>query len=204
MMEEKAPSDFVEKKQKIADDDSPQKSQTRATTLKLMRASDVSPSDLEECYKLVRKIRALYLSAGVPWSKSAKMKEMQAPGMWYLIAMPDQQERSILTKASTRHTTNARSIAGFASFVLDDVDSFEVPCIYLYEIHVQRNFQGLGIGKQLMERIVELAKERKLPINLTVFDFNKKAIQFYEMWGFSVVPLEDQRAHCLEMCKPSG
>lgn len=202
-MDPKVSGDSEEQSLKVAVDDSNKKPSQQAATLKLMRSCEVSPNDLKECYNLVRKIRALYLSAGLPWSKSAKMKEMQESGMWYLIAIPDQQERSVLTKASTRHTTNARSVAGFASFVLDDVDSFEAPCVYLYEIHVERNYQGLGIGTELMKRVVELAKERNLPINLTVFDFNKKAIQFYEMWGFTVVPLEDQRAHCLEMRKPS-
>lgn len=52
-------------------------------------------------------------------------------------------------------------------------------------IAVSSAFQEQGIGKELMERAINWAREKQITqIELNVFEFNQKAIAFYEHLGF--------------------
>lgn len=53
---------------------------------------------------------------------------------------------------------------------------------YLAGIFVNDKVQSRGIGKQLLER----AKEQYCELNLTVYQKNSKAIQFYLREGFAI------------------
>ena len=48
----------------------------------------------------------------------------------------------------------------------------------------------MGVGKALMERVNQWAKERELEsVQLTVWDFNQGAIEFYKALGYDTVRL---------------
>jgi ribosomal protein S18 acetylase RimI-like enzyme len=63
---------------------------------------------------------------------------------------------------------------------LNDVDSIEIERIY-----VDGRQQGKQYGKLLMDKAIQVAKEKNLKyVWLGVWEENKKAIQFYERNGF--------------------
>lgn len=52
--------------------------------------------------------------------------------------------------------------------------------IYLYELQVDKSYQGQGLGQFIIEQIKELCRKTKmLKIVLTVHKVNQKAIDFY-------------------------
>jgi len=59
---------------------------------------------------------------------------------------------------------------------------------HIDSIVVAKEYQGKGIGKQLMEKADAWARIKGLnEIELGVFEFNKEAIAFYEILGFKTV-----------------
>ena len=63
---------------------------------------------------------------------------------------------------------------------INDVDALEIERIY-----VERNFQGEGLGRYLMEQAIAIASERKKKFAwLGVWEKNEKAIRFYKKNGF--------------------
>jgi GNAT superfamily N-acetyltransferase len=56
--------------------------------------------------------------------------------------------------------------------------------IYLEDLYVKPELRGKGIGKALLNRVIETAKERNCPrIEWVVLDWNKSAMDFYENLG---------------------
>jgi putative acetyltransferase len=53
----------------------------------------------------------------------------------------------------------------------------------LAAIFVSPNFQGKGVGRQLMDK----AKSLRRKLNLTVYRENPKSIQFYSKCGFTII-----------------
>ena len=58
------------------------------------------------------------------------------------------------------------------------------PGIYLEDLYVRPSFRGKGIGKALLLRVIEIAKERKCGrVEWAVLDWNEPAINFYKSLG---------------------
>lgn len=54
---------------------------------------------------------------------------------------------------------------------------------YIKAIYILDQYQGLGIGKMLVEKILAwLGTDKKIKLNVAVY--NEKAIKFYEKFGF--------------------
>ena len=59
------------------------------------------------------------------------------------------------------------------------------PVAYVYEIHVEQEAQGKGLGKFLMQIVELVARSTKLPrVMLTVFTENKAANALYSKLGY--------------------
>jgi GNAT superfamily N-acetyltransferase len=74
--------------------------------------------------------------------------------------------------------------AAFALF-FHNFSTFEgKPGIYLEDIYVQPSFRGKGIGKLMLEYLIELARERNCArVEWSVLDWNEPAINFYRKMG---------------------
>lgn len=59
--------------------------------------------------------------------------------------------------------------------------------IFIENLLIENEFQNLGIGKVVMEKIIEKANFEKKIIRLQVFKINIKAQKFYENFGFEKV-----------------
>ncbi len=58
------------------------------------------------------------------------------------------------------------------------------PGIYLEDLYVKPEYRGRGIGKALLNKLIETAKERKCArVEWVVLDWNKPAIDFYKNLG---------------------
>ncbi len=74
---------------------------------------------------------------------------------------------------------------GFLSFMVTEEDGYEV--IYCYELHLQPNLQGKGLGRMMME-VMEMtgSKVGVEKAMLTVFRSNNRAVEAYKCWGYGL------------------
>jgi L-amino acid N-acyltransferase len=57
-----------------------------------------------------------------------------------------------------------------------------------HSVYVSNDFQGNGIGKLLMNKLIDLAKQQKLHTMIAVIDSeNQSSITFHEQFGFTTV-----------------
>lgn len=57
-----------------------------------------------------------------------------------------------------------------------------------HSVYVSNNFHCKGIGKLLMQRLIDLAKQQKLHTMIAVIDSeNQNSINFHEQFGFKTV-----------------
>jgi L-amino acid N-acyltransferase len=57
-----------------------------------------------------------------------------------------------------------------------------------HSVYVDKNFSNIGIGKLLLEKLIELAKKQNMHTMIAVIDSeNKKSIQLHEKFGFHIV-----------------
>ena len=157
-------------------------------------AATISDSDFDGCFDLVRSTSAAaYTASSRGWSSEEKRTEMREADMKYLMirAVARNAEASI----PAGHTLNfgdqgldlgngeQSSVVGFLSFMLTREDRRDV--IYCYEVHLKEDYQGRGLGAQLMllmERIGESVGVKKGM--LTVFTSNDAAMRLYKRIGY--------------------
>lgn len=98
------------------------------------------------------------------WNSSVLESELKNPFSQYIIAKLNNE------------------IVGFAG-VIDTVDQLEIT-----NIVVKKDFRKNGIGNELLEKLIKLAKEKdKEKITLEVNNTNLAAIKLYEKNGFKNV-----------------
>lgn len=57
-----------------------------------------------------------------------------------------------------------------------------------HSVYVNKNFQGKGIGKLLLEELISLARSQKLHTMIAVIDAeNQGSVEFHEKFGFKTV-----------------
>ncbi len=57
-------------------------------------------------------------------------------------------------------------------------------------LYVDKNFHRLGIGSELLKKVIEQSDPTK-PIVIGVVSYNTRAKAFYKRWGFTEVPNSD-------------
>lgn len=58
------------------------------------------------------------------------------------------------------------------------------PGLYIEDLYVRPKFRGMGIGKALLNEVINLARERNCGrVEWVVLDWNKPAIDFYKSIG---------------------
>jgi len=61
----------------------------------------------------------------------------------------------------------------------------QADCIRLHQLFLLPAFQGQGVGRQCMQWVMEEARARSLPVRLRVLKANRRAIAFYQGFGFA-------------------
>ena len=67
-------------------------------------------------------------------------------------------------------------------------------CIFIDELHILPEYQGLRIGTSAIEAVIQEAREAGLPVKLMVLTVNP-AYRLYLRMGFRVIAEEDHRFH---------
>lgn len=134
-------------------------------------ANALKGNTLEQCLSLIEQTSAEdYRNSEIKWSKPKKRKEMMLPDMRYVV----------LTTADHAEHVN---VVGFISFMITYEDGHEV--IYCYEVHLNRAWQGKGVGKLLMHVIEGIGRNVGVEkAMLTVFKSNQNALKMYERLGY--------------------
>ena len=74
--------------------------------------------------------------------------------------------------------------AGHALFFYNYSTFLAKPGIYLEDLFVKPDYRGKGIGKQLLNKLIQVAKENNCGrVEWAVLDWNEPAIQFYQNLG---------------------
>ena len=80
------------------------------------------------------------------------------------------------------------ALAGYLKINEDraQTDLHDPTSVEIERIYVKEEFQGLGLGKTLVHKAIEVARQRnKRSLWLGVWEKNEKAIRFYERMGFT-------------------
>lgn len=71
-------------------------------------------------------------------------------------------------------------IIGFALYYTS-YSTWKGKCLYLEDFYLKPEFRGSGFGSKLFDRVVEIARERKVKrMDWQVLDWNTPAIDFYK------------------------
>lgn len=142
------------------------------------------PSTLREtCINLLELTsRDHYHSSEKGWSRAKKLKEMGHPAMKYLLLHPVNAAPLVGEEGKL---VGIEQTDGFLSFMVTEEDRHEV--IYCYELHLQPDLQGKGVGRRMME-VMEMIGSR-IGVDkamLTVFRSNDRAVKAYVSWGYGL------------------
>jgi len=138
----------------------------------------LSDSDFDACFNLLETTSAAhYKRSRNGWSPKHKRVEMRDPLMKYLVLRKRELQPELVVN------TASKDVIGFVSFMLTEEDDLEV--IYCYEIHVDEQVRGRGLGRTLMQLMEAVGAA--VPVEkamLTVFASNAKGKAFHESLGY--------------------
>jgi GNAT superfamily N-acetyltransferase len=146
-------------------------------------ADKITKIELDSCFRLIESTsRPDYESSSWGWHPKRKKREMKENEMRYLLVRSAGDE--------------GNPVLGFLSFMLTHDSTPSVPVLYIYEIHLSRALQGLGLGAHLMDLAEKIAENVAVEkVMLTCFLSNENAHSFYKKRGYvaDVCSPEDRR-----------
>jgi GNAT superfamily N-acetyltransferase len=78
---------------------------------------------------------------------------------------------------------------GYALFFHNYSTFLAQPGMYLEDLFVLPDYRGKGVGKALLARVAQIARERNCGrLEWSVLDWNQPAIEFYQRLGATVMP----------------
>ena len=134
----------------------------------------IRPAKLSDCASILTLINELAVFERAPKEVTVSLKEMETAGfsenpVWWAFV----------------HENDHGIIDAFALYYIR-YSTWKGCRMYLEDILVTENARGKGIGTQLMDCLIQEAKEKKLNgIVWQVLDWNEKAIQFYQKYQAS-------------------
>ena len=120
------------------------------------------------------------------WDERSMLKELQSPAALLLVvsATPSQGKRCSSPPSRSSPSSSSEDVA-YCHFRFDTECGDAV--LYLYEMHVEPQWQGFGLGRAMMNALLALAKHTVMNrVLLTVFVANTAASAFYAHLGFAV------------------
>lgn len=127
-----------------------------------MNLTEAKISDFKITYRIKRKSIKSYVKKIWGWNESYQQeihKQNFIPSDTKLIEYKKQKIGFIVIKETTKE-------------------------IYIENLLIEKEFQNLGIGKIVMDRIMDKANKKNKIIRLQVFKINIKAQKFYRNIGF--------------------
>jgi N-alpha-acetyltransferase 40 len=147
----------------------------------LHKSTELANDHLEQCFGLIKTTSGIdYKLSSIGWHPREKKKEMRDEQMWYLLVQSPSPTVGQLQ-------VEEPPVAGFLSFMItyDDPPFQDNLVVYIYEIHLDKELRGSGLGTELMNMVKNITKYVGISkMMLTVFTKNTKARGFYEKLGF--------------------
>lgn len=113
-----------------------------------------------------RNMRDFYEASRDGWHSEKKLKEFEHKAAWILVA-------------KCREADSCRRCS-FVHFRFEQGSDEQDCAVYCYELQVEEEFQRQGIGKHMMEVLMDLAAHFRMnKVMLTVFKHNINAMNFY-------------------------
>ncbi|KAF2463505.1 acyl-CoA N-acyltransferase [Lindgomyces ingoldianus] len=142
-------------------------------SIRVELARDMTQEEFEACFHLVESTSSSsYKSSSIGWNPAGKKKEMCHRDMKYIL---------VRAAAPSKH------IVGFLSFMYtyDDPPNDWLSVLYIYEVHLEEELRGSGLGSQLLGIAEFLAKRAGITKTmLTVFTSNTRAMALYQKRGY--------------------
>ena len=136
----------------------------------------IRPALKADCNSMMQLINELALFEKAPQEVTVSMEHFEDAGFgprpvwWAFVAVvkrPDETEE----------------IVGFALYYIR-YSTWKGSRIYLEDILVTENMRGKGIGKLLMDKLIQVAREKQFTgITWQVLDWNSAAIDFYKKYN---------------------
>jgi GNAT superfamily N-acetyltransferase len=134
----------------------------------------------EDCPAMLDLIRELALYEKAPQEVTVDPRHFEESGfgekpVWWAFVVEDTSQTS-------------RPVVAFALYYIR-YSTWKGQVMYLEDILVTESLRGKGIGKMLMDRLIEEAKEKAFKrITWQVLDWNEPAINFYKKFNVSFDP----------------
>jgi ribosomal protein S18 acetylase RimI-like enzyme len=142
--------------------------------MSLQTTKTMSRATLQWCFDLMkRSTQEYYLDAKDigGWDDDERMEELLLENMQFIVI----------------------ENIGYAAFLFDmdiaysDTKEFEIPIVYLYELHVESAFRSQGYGSRLIEAVHAIGRQLDLlQVTVTVFKRNTRAEKFYISRGYRI------------------
>jgi GNAT superfamily N-acetyltransferase len=155
----------------------------------------------EDCPAMLDLIRELALYEKAPHEVTVDPKHFEESGfgknpVWWAFVVEGVEgdegvERYSAGKDSLTPSTSSIPSSNIIAFALYYIrySTWKGQVMYLEDILVTESMRGKGIGKMLMERLIEEAKEKGFKrITWQVLDWNEPAINFYKKFNASFDP----------------
>ncbi|KAG7340845.1 acyl-CoA N-acyltransferase [Nitzschia inconspicua] len=163
-------------------------SSSSSFTLFYSPSQRLSPDQIQQCLGLFQdNMSKLYQDSSWGLNLDEKRDEFLHSNARFLIL---QSETTTTTTTPQQQEPSSSSLAAFVHFRFeyDDEESPTCAVLYVYEIQVQQQYRGQGIGKRLMEIVHTMGRSQNMSkVVLTVFQSNVNAMRFYrDTLGYTI------------------
>lgn len=135
----------------------------------MIQIRKATASDIDDIYELVREL-AIYQDSEKHFTaaKEEYLKSMQNGHFECILAIEEEEVRGMAVYYTVFST-------------------WKGPILYLEDFVVKPEYRSQGIGVQLLDKLVEIAKKRKFRmLKWQVIHWNEKAIKLYKRYGATV------------------
>ena len=150
----------------------------------------IRKATIEDCPGMLELIRELAAYEKAPEEVTVDPKHFEESGfganpVWWAFVVEEVEGVEVSDAVSSTPSTQ---IIAFALYYIR-YSTWKGQTMYLEDILVTESMRGKGIGKMLIEKLIEEAKEKGFKrITWQVLDWNEPAINFYKKFGAKFDP----------------